>query len=59
MSRPLYRVKGDGSDMQGVLIIKSMTEAFAQGFEFFDRTSDGYLVRKKTPRGWALAIVRA
>jgi hypothetical protein len=45
--------------MQGVLILRSMADAIAQGFEFFDRTSDGYIVRKKTPLGWALAIVRS
>ncbi|HLW37178.1 MAG TPA: hypothetical protein VKR99_01990 [Candidatus Eremiobacteraceae bacterium] len=45
--------------MQGVLILRSMADALAQGFEFFDRTADGYIVRKKTPGGWALAIVRA
>jgi len=44
--------------MQGVLILHSMADALAKGFEFFDRTADGYLVRKKTERGWALAIVR-
>ncbi len=43
--------------MQGVLIIKNMADALAQGFEFFDKTADGFLVRKKTQRGWALAIV--
>lgn len=43
--------------MQGLLIIRSVADALAQGFEIFDRTSDGYLVRKKTDRGWALAIV--
>jgi len=44
--------------MQGVLVLKTMAEAIAAGFEFFDKTSDGYLVRKKTSQGWALAIVR-
>jgi hypothetical protein len=44
--------------MQGVLVLKTMAEAFAAGFEYFDTTADGYLVRKQTPRGWALALVR-
>ena len=44
--------------MQGVLILQTLADAFAQGFEFFDRTQDGYLVRKKMPGGWALAIVK-
>lgn len=43
--------------MQGVLVLETMADAIAAGFEFFDKTADGYLVRKKTPRGWALAIV--
>ena len=44
--------------MQGLLILKTMAEAIEQGFEYFDRTRDGYyVVRKMTPRGWALAIV--
>ena len=45
--------------MQGIMIFKSMGEAFASGFQYFDRTKEGYLVRKMTPRGWALAIARA
>lgn len=42
--------------MQGILFFKSMGEALSSGFQFFDRTKDGYLVRKMTSRGWALAI---
>jgi hypothetical protein len=46
--------------MQGVLVLKTMADAMALGFVFFDRTRDGYcVVRKMTPRGWALAIVQA
>ena len=45
--------------MQGLLVLKTMSDAIAQGFVFFDRTKDGvYVVRKMTPRGWALAIVQ-
>jgi hypothetical protein len=44
--------------MQGVLVLKTMADAVAQGFLFFDRSKDGhYIVRKMTPGGWALAIV--
>ncbi len=44
--------------MQGVLVLKTMADAMEQGFLFFDRSKDGYyIVRKMTPRGWALAIV--
>jgi hypothetical protein len=35
-----------------------MADAVAQGFHFFDIIEDGFLVRKMTARGWALAIVR-
>ena len=45
--------------MQGLLILKTMEQALAQGFEYFDKTSEGYyLVRKKMADHWALAIVR-
>jgi hypothetical protein len=44
--------------MQGLLIFKTMDDAFAQGFQFFDTTKDGFLVRKKLQCAWALAIVR-
>ena len=44
--------------MQGVLVLKTMDDAAAKGFTYFDRTKDGYyIVRKMTERGWALAIV--
>ncbi|MDQ6767111.1 MAG: hypothetical protein M3Z41_04815 [Candidatus Eremiobacteraeota bacterium] len=44
--------------MQGVLVLKTMADAEAKGFQFFDRSKDGYfIVRKFTSRGWALAIV--
>ncbi len=44
--------------MQGIMVFKSMLEAVSSGFQYFDRTKDGYLVRKMTPAGWALAIAR-
>ena len=44
--------------MQGIMIFKSMSEAVSSGFQFFDRTKEGYLVRKMTSGGWALAIAR-
>lgn len=44
--------------MQGILIFKSIGEAFESGFQYFDRTKEGILVRKMTPRGWALALAR-
>jgi hypothetical protein len=44
--------------MAGLVVFRSVEEALRAGFEVYDRTSDGYLVRTKTARGWALAIVR-
>ena len=44
--------------MQGVLVLKTMADAIAKGFVYFDRSTEGYyVVRKMTPGGWALAIV--
>lgn len=44
--------------MQGILIFQSLEEALAKGFEVFDLTADGYVVRKVTEQGYALALVR-
>jgi hypothetical protein len=44
--------------MQGVMTFPSLSDAIRAGFQVFDRTSDGYLVRTRTSAGWALAIVR-
>jgi hypothetical protein len=44
--------------MSGITVFGSVSEALRAGFEVYDRTSDGYLVRTRTARGWALAIVR-
>lgn len=43
--------------MQGIQIFKSLTDALQAGFTIYDRTKNGYLVRTRTARGWALAIV--
>jgi hypothetical protein len=45
--------------MQGVLVFKDLGEAEQLGFQFFDRRSDGMIVRKMTDRGWAMALVRS
>jgi hypothetical protein len=36
---------------------KSVAEAIRAGFSVYDRHEHGWLVRIKTARGWALAIV--
>jgi hypothetical protein len=44
-------------DMVGVMVFKSLADALRCGFQVYDRTKHGYLVRVKTAAGWALAIV--
>lgn len=40
-----------------MLIFRSVTDALQAGYHIYDRTRTGYLVRIKTERGWALALV--
>jgi hypothetical protein len=34
-----------------------VSEALRAGFQIYDQTSYGYLLRTRTSRGWALAVV--
>jgi hypothetical protein len=43
--------------MAGMMVFSSLAEAIRQGFQLYDRTPDGYVVRIKTASGWAMAIV--
>ena len=43
--------------MAGIVTFKSLTEAIRAGFQVYDRTSEGYLVRTQTSAGWAFAVV--
>jgi hypothetical protein len=43
--------------MQGILTFPSLAEAIQAGFQVYDRTPDGYLVRTRTLNGWAAAVV--
>jgi hypothetical protein len=43
--------------MVGVTVFKSLADALRAGFQIYDRTSEGYLVRTKTENGWAMALV--
>lgn len=45
-------------DVNGIRIFKSLEEAQAAGFAIFDRTPDGYLVRKAADGHFALAFVK-
>jgi hypothetical protein len=41
----------------GIRRFCSLSEAIKAGYEVYDRTEVGYLVRTRTVRGWALAVV--
>ena len=43
--------------MQGIMTFPSLVDALRAGFQVYDRTPHGYLVRTKTASGWALALV--
>ena len=43
--------------MAGVLVFKNLMEARRAGYEVYERTERGYLVRTRTRDGWAIAIV--
>lgn len=43
--------------MQGLMIFRSLSDALRAGYQVYDRTSDGYLVRTRTSRGWSIALV--
>lgn len=42
---------------QGVLVFKTLQEALRAGYQVYDRTKEGYLVRTRTSNGWAMALV--
>ncbi len=44
--------------MNGIKIFSTLEEAQAAGFAPFERTPDGYLVRKDDRKSYALAIVK-
>jgi len=43
--------------MAGMMVFKTVEEALKCGYQVWDRTATGYLVRTRTPNGWALALV--
>jgi hypothetical protein len=43
--------------MAGLMIFESLADALRAGFQIYDRTNDGYLVRTRTATGWAMALV--
>jgi Ca2+-binding EF-hand superfamily protein len=49
--------QGFDTKMAGLVVFRSLSEALKAGFQIYDRTSDGYLVRTRTSTGWAMALV--
>ncbi len=43
--------------MHGLTVFPSVQSALRAGYQVCDRTEYGYLVRTRTNRGWAFAIV--
>jgi hypothetical protein len=43
--------------MPGIHVFKTLADALRAGYQVYDRTTDGYLVRTRTANGWAMAIV--
>lgn len=43
--------------MAGVLVFRSLSEALRAGYHVYERTPSGYLVRTRTEKGWAMAVV--
>jgi hypothetical protein len=44
--------------MNGIMTFPTLAQALRAGFQVYDRNAEGYLVRTRTARGWALALVR-
>lgn len=43
--------------MSGLVVFHSLKDALEAGYQVYDRTNEGYLLRKKTIAGWAMALV--
>lgn len=43
--------------MPGIYVFTSLADALRAGYQVYDKTSDGYLVRTRTEKGWAIALV--
>jgi hypothetical protein len=44
--------------MQGIRVFESLEQARREGYVLFDKTADGYLVRRDVGGRFALAIVK-
>ena len=43
--------------MPGMVVFKTLADALRAGYQVYDRTENGYLVRTRTAAGWAMALV--
>ena len=43
--------------MKGLMVFRDLTAAIRAGYQVYDRTPNGYVVRARTDAGWALALV--
>ncbi len=43
--------------MAGLMVFTTLADALRAGFQIYDRTAEGYLVRTRTSSGWAMALV--
>lgn len=41
----------------GILVFTNLADAIREGYQVFDRVSNGYLVRRRLPAGWGIAVV--
>lgn len=42
--------------MTGIIRFRSLAEAIRQGYQVYDKTPTGYLLRIMTGQGWAMAV---
>ena len=42
--------------MTGIIRFRSLAEAIRQGYQVYDETRTGYLLRIMTAQGWAMAV---
>jgi hypothetical protein len=47
----------DEMTRHGLLTFSTLMDALEAGYQIYDRTPEGYLVRTRTHAGWALARV--
>jgi hypothetical protein len=45
------------SSPAGIVVFKGLAEALQAGYQIYGPTPTGYLVRIRTPAGWAFALV--